>query len=67
MRTDGPPFRLTALKYFVFVSSVKPFGNANIGNSDKCNEQNCDLYVVLYGCEEWFLTLREEQIEGVRE
>jgi hypothetical protein len=25
------------------------------------------LPVVLYGCETWFLTLREEHIEGVQE
>jgi hypothetical protein len=28
---------------------------------------NIILPVVLYGCENWFLTLREQKTEGVRE
>jgi hypothetical protein len=39
-------------EYFVFQFAIQQYKDSNI--------QNCNFAYILYGCEIWFLTMREE-------
>jgi len=60
LRAEGTPTIPSTVPHSIFLSSRSPFKNTKI---KICS--NKIVPVVVYGCETWSLTLKEEQAIGI--